>query len=180
MKKASLSRPRKVHASNTTKRDCEFARFLYVPPVATNVTMAAVGLLPLLDGSTTVRIRDGVRVRNVGATSGPASTEATLSVRGTFGSFDPPRVVSVTAADPTNSRPGFSDGDTVVIRFNMPLSVRYRNWGRQGLRHVTNQHDSAAGAGGPRPLLTRSSSSRASLARTTLARGRTRAHLSLR
>ena len=38
-------------------RECEFARFLYVPPVATNVTMTAVGLLPVLDGTTTVALR---------------------------------------------------------------------------------------------------------------------------
>ena len=36
-------------------RECEFARFLYVPPVTTDVTITTVGLLPVLDGSTTAQ-----------------------------------------------------------------------------------------------------------------------------
>jgi hypothetical protein len=51
-----------------------------VPPVATNVTMTAVGLLPVLDGTTTARLRSGVRVRNIGGTSLAASTTEMLQV----------------------------------------------------------------------------------------------------
>lgn len=140
---------RAVATTSRSVRDCEFARFLYVPPVATNVTMTAVGLLPVLDGTTTARLRDGVRVRNVGGTSAAASTSTLLPVTGTFGSFEPPRIISVRAADPDNSAPTYSNGDTIAIRFNVPLTVRYRNW-EESLASDPNVHALATGVGGPR------------------------------
>ena len=133
-------------------RDCAFARFLHVPPVATNVTMIAVGLLPLLDGSTTVRLRDGIDVRNIGGTSPAASTATLLPFIGTFGSFAPPLIVSAIAADPDSSAAGYSDGDTISITFDVPLAIQYRNWEAGGLQSDPNADggDGVTGIGGPR------------------------------
>ena len=141
-----------VASSSRPERDCEFARFLYVPPVATNVTMTTVGLVPVLDGTTTVRLNSPL-LRNVGGTSSPASTATRLSLTGTFGTYAPPRIVSVTASDPDNSAPSYSDGDTITIVFDVALSVRYRNWQDGGLTTDPNTYVSAAGVGGPRAFV---------------------------
>ena len=135
-------------------RECEFARFLYVPPVSTDVTITAVGLLPILDGSTTVRLRDGVRMRNVGGTSPAASTSTLLPVGGSFGSFAAPRITSVLVNDPDNSSPLYSDGDTITITFDVPLSVTYRNWRTGGIGSNPNARGyDAAGVSGPRAFV---------------------------
>ena len=147
---------RAANAPGSTRKpaDCQFARFLYVPPVATNVTMEAVGLLPTLDGTSLVRLRDGVRVRNFGGTSAAANVTTRLPIGGTFGSFAAPRIVSATAADPDNSHPAYSDGDTITIRFDQPLVVSYRNWQSGGLSADPNDgRPTAAGVGGPRAFV---------------------------
>ena len=107
--------------------DCAFARFMHVPAVTTDVTMTTLGLIPVL-GATAVSLRDGIRLRNSGGTSPPTPASQSTVLQGSFGSFDPPRIVSVLASDGDNSAQGFSDGDTIRIRYDVPLSVRYRNW----------------------------------------------------
>ena len=128
-------------------RECEFARYLYVPPVTTDVTITTVGLLPVLDGSTTARLRDAVRVRNVGSTSAAASTLTVLPLTGTFGSFDMPRIVSVVVSDPDSSALEYSDGDLITITFNVALSVTYRNYQSGGLYTNPNAGGVYAAAG---------------------------------
>ena len=130
--------------------ECQFARFMHVPAIATNVTISTGGLVPII-GTTAVRLRAGVRLRNTGGTSPVASTAETTTLHGSFGSFEPPRIVSVVASDEDNSAPGFSDGDIIRIRFDVALSVRYRNWESA----ITNNPNlgTVAGVSGGRPLV---------------------------
>jgi hypothetical protein len=59
----------------------------------------------------------------------------------------------VLASDPDNSAPAYSDGDTISITFDEPLSVRYRNWAGTGLVSDPNVHTLATGVGGPRAFV---------------------------
>jgi hypothetical protein len=103
--------------------DCAFARFMHVPAVTTDVTMTTLGLIPVL-GATAVSLRDGIRLRNSGGTSPPTPASQSTVLQGSFGSFDPPRIVSVLASDGDNSAQGFSDGDTIRIRYDVTATGR--------------------------------------------------------
>ena len=131
--------------------ECDFARFVYAPPVSTEVTMLAVGLVPEI-GVTGVRLQPGVALKNVGGTSPPADVGTTLTLAGSFGSARAPRIVAVTAADPDNSAPGYSNGDIITIRFDVAVSVAYRNW-RQVLATDPNGQPMTS-VSGPRLFVT--------------------------
>ena len=58
-----------------------------------------------------MRVRAAVRLRNAGGTSPPVPSHVSLTLRGSMGSIAAPRVASLTASDPDNSGPGYSNGD---------------------------------------------------------------------
>ena len=107
--------------------DCSYARFLHVPPVPTNVTITAERLEPVI-GATQVRVRAAVRLRNAGGTSPPVPSDESLTLSGSMGSVTAPRIASLTASDPDNSGPGYSNSDLLTLRFDVGVFVRYRSW----------------------------------------------------
>jgi hypothetical protein len=62
-------------------------------------------------GGHQVRVRAAVRLRNAGGTSPPVPSDVSLTLQGSMGSVAAPRVASLTASDPDNSGPGYSNGD---------------------------------------------------------------------
>ena len=73
-------------------------------------------------------MRAAVRLRNAGGTSPPVPSDVSLTLRGSMGSAAAPRVASLTASDPDNSGPGYSNGDLLTLRFDVAVFVRYRSW----------------------------------------------------
>ena len=73
-------------------------------------------------------MRAAVRLRNAGGTSPPVPSDVSLTLRGSMGSAAAPRVASLTASDPDNSGPGYSNGDLLTLRFDVSVFVRYRSW----------------------------------------------------
>ena len=45
-----------------------------------------------------------------------------------MGRVTAPRIASLTASDPDNSGPGYSNGDLLTLRFDVGVFVRYRSW----------------------------------------------------
>ena len=75
-----------------------------------------------------MQVQPLVALRNVGGTSPAADVSNRLPLGGSFGSTRAPAIVAVEAADPDNSAPGYSNGDIIQIRFDVAVSVAYRNW----------------------------------------------------
>ena len=61
-------------------------------------------------------------LRSLSGACEPSGTQAPVALTGSFGSFDPPTVLSAVAADADNADPTWSAGDTITVTFDRPTN----------------------------------------------------------
>ena len=112
--------------------DSSTFRFTVGPSGGGTIDDIEGGVPALLVGMTSVQLKGGVVRSNaarlaelhhgVKTTAEQYAPEVNVTLSGTFGTSEPPRLVTFTAFDPMNADPAFGDGDVLYLGFDIATS----------------------------------------------------------